>query len=180
MSAKNGLMKLQKLINSSITLSSRRRLSRTGRFKPARSLSKDPFLSFRFKVMIDGFDAAGFNEVTGLTFETAVESFREGGFNAHEHQLAGPTKCPEKLILKRGLSSQKLWDWYKDIMAGKIVRKNHMTITLLDLAGEPSKEWQWVFINICPVKWTGPQFLAGTAEVAFESIELIHKGLKVS
>jgi len=30
----------------------------------------------------------------------------------------------------------------------------------------------------CPVKWTGPQFKAGSAEVAFETIELIHKGLK--
>jgi hypothetical protein len=31
---------------------------------------------------------------------------------------------------------------------------------------------------VCPVKWTGPKFHAGTAEVAFETIELIHKGLK--
>ena len=37
--------------------------------------------------------------------------------------------------------------------------------------------WRWVFRDACPVKWSGPEFRAGTAEVAFESIELVHKGL---
>lgn len=147
-------------------------------FAPGRSLLKDPYLSFRFKVTIDGFDVAGFNEVTGLTFETEVESFREGGFNTHERQLFGPTKCPEKLVLKRGLSGDELWNWYKEVMTGQLVRKDLVTITLQDYAGEKVPNWEWVFMKVCPVKWTGPQFRAGTAEVAFETIELIHKGLK--
>lgn len=143
----------------------------------ARSLIKDPYLSFRFKVTIDGVVAAGFNEVTGLTLETEVESFREGGFNAHERQLFGPTKCPEKLVLKRGLCSTTLWLWYQDVMAGELVRKDQLTITLLDFSGVRVSNWEWVFMKVCPVKWTGPQFRAGSAEVAFETIELIHKGL---
>jgi phage tail-like protein len=150
-------------------------------FESGRSLREDPYLSFRFILVIDGMTAAGFNEVTGLTFETEVETFREGGFNAHERQLFGPTKCPEKLILKRGLSgrpkSNELWLWYKDVIAGKFVRKKQVIITLQDYAGAEVPIWEWVFGDVCPVKWTGPQFRAGTAEVAFETIELIHKEL---
>jgi len=119
---------------------------------------------------------SGFSEVTGLTFETEVETFREGGVNAHEWQLAGPTKFPSRLVLKRGLAdADALWSWYRDVMNGSIVRKN-VTIVLLNHAGE--EKWRWVFRGACPVKWSGPEFRAGTAEIAFESIELVHNGLE--
>jgi phage tail-like protein len=142
-----------------------------------RSIVEDPYLSFRFKVTIDEVDVAGFNEATGLSFETEVEKFREGGFNTHERQLLGPAKCPDRLILKRGLSSNELWLWYKDVLAGQLARKKQLTITLRDYSGADVHEWEWVFMQACPVKWTGPQFKAGSPEVAFETIELIHKGL---
>jgi len=149
-------------------------------FEPGRSLVKDPYLSFRFKVTIDEVDVAGFNEATGLTFETQVESFREGGFNAHERQLFGPSKCSDKLVLKRGLAGDELWKWYKQVMSGKLDRKKQVTIMLQDYSGADVQTWMWVFEKVCPVKWTGPQFRAGTAEVAFETIELIHKGLLIT
>ena len=149
--------------------------------KPSpRNIATDPYLSFRFGVIIDDNPkhVAGFNEATGLTFETAIEPFREGGFNSHERQLVGPTKCPERLVLKRGLSSNDLWSWYKRILGGDIERRKQLTIILRDYAGADVSNWKWVFQEVCPVKWTGPQFRAGTAEVAFETIELVHRGLK--
>jgi phage tail-like protein len=137
---------------------------------------KDPYASFRFKAEIDGLEVSGFSEVTGLTLETNVETFREGGRNRYEHQLAGPTKFPSKLVLKRGLAdADALWRWYKDVMSGCIERKR-VTIVLRSQAGED--KWRWVFSKACPVKWTGPELKAGTAEIAFESIELIHQGLQ--
>jgi phage tail-like protein len=147
-------------------------------FPPPRNIVEDPYLSFRFNVVIEGGVVAGFNEVTGLSFETDVEKFKEGGFNTHERQLVGPTKSPDRLILKRGLSSNKLWRWYKKVLAGQMARKELLTITLKDSSGTDVHKWEWVFMQVCPVKWTGPQFKAGSAEVAFETIELIHKGLK--
>lgn len=147
------------------------------KYDPGRSIIKDPYLSFRFNVTIEGGVVAGFNEVSGLSFETEVEKFREGGFNTHERHLVGPTKCPDRLILKRGLSSNELWIWYKDVLAGQLARKEQLTITLRDYSGTDVHELEWVFVQVCPVKWTGPQFKAGSAEVAFETIELIHKGL---
>jgi phage tail-like protein len=144
--------------------------------QPARGIDKDPYASFRFRAEIDGLLVSGFNEVTGLTFETEVETFREGGVNAHEWQLAGPTKSPAKLILKRGLAdADALWSWYRDVMDGSIVRKR-VSILLLDHVGE--ERWRWVFRQACPVKWSGPELRASAAEVAFESVELVHHGLE--
>jgi phage tail-like protein len=142
---------------------------------PSRGVGTDPYLSFRFKVEIDSLQVSGFNEVSGLTAETDVESFREGGLNAYERQLASPTKFPSKLILKRGLAAEEpLWDWYKKVMKGNIERKQ-VTVVLQDPAGD--EKYRWAFQKACPVKWSGPDFRAGTAEVAFESIELVHEGL---
>ena len=119
---------------------------------------------------------SGFSEASGLAIETAVETFREGGENTHEIELAGPSKFASKLTLKRGLAdADALWSWYQDVMSGLIKRKN-VTITLLNHAGE--EKWRWVISKACPVKWSGPEFKAGTADVAFESIELVHRGLE--
>jgi phage tail-like protein len=146
--------------------------------KPIRGLEKDPFASYRFAVSIDGADAdtpaCGFSEASGLVVETDVETIREGGMNTHEIQLAGPSKFPSRLVLKRGLAGAQLWSWYRNVLQGKIQRK---TVTIILQNYEGRAVWQWVFAKACPVKWTGPDFKAGNAEVAFESIELTHRGL---
>ena len=136
---------------------------------------QDPYLSFCFTVEIAQQVIAGFSEVSGLSFETEVETFREGGVNRYERQLAGPTRYPSKLTLKRGLSdAEALWSWYEDVMNGTIQRKD-IAILLLNSAGEERK--RWTFSKACPVKWVGSDFRAGTSEVAFETVELVHEGL---
>jgi phage tail-like protein len=136
---------------------------------------KDPFLSFRFTVEVDQQVVAAFNDVTGLEFETEVETFREGGVNLHEQQLAGPNKFPSRLVLKRGITDDDtLWAWHQEVTQGKISRKD-VSILLLDSTGE--EQWRWNFRQALPVKWTGPQFRASNAEIAIETLELVHKGL---
>jgi len=146
---------------------------------PGRELNQDPFASYRFAVVIgkakQGDRVCGFSEASGLVIETDVETIREGGVNTHEVQLAGPSKFPSRLVLKRGLAEAELWSWYKDVMRGKIQRK---TVTVILQNYEGRAAWQWVFAKACPVKWTGPDFKAGNGEVAFESIELMHRGLE--
>jgi len=152
----------------------------------ARNMIQDPYVTYRFNAVIDYRGdrrvVSGFSEISGLAFETEVETFREGGENTYEQQLAGPTKFPSRLLLKRGLADgEALWSWYQDVMQHSIIRRN-ITIVLLQNHYVPPSErdeakWRWVFRDACPVKWTGPEFRAGTAEVAFESIELVHKGL---
>lgn len=136
---------------------------------------RDPFLAFQFSVELDQQIIAGFSEVSGVALEMQVESFREGGLNQYERQLVGPNKYPSKLVLKHGLTDQDtLWSWYQDVLEGKIRRKA-LAILLLDTTGTEKKRWN--FQDACPVKFTGPQFQASSASVAFETIELIHNGL---
>jgi phage tail-like protein len=135
----------------------------------------DPYLSFQFLVEIEGLVVGGFSEVTGLAIEVEVEEYREGGLNEYVHKLAGATRYPNNLVLKHGLSdSDTLWSWHQDVTRGNIRRKNG-SILLLDSAGE--EQWRWNFVDAYPVRWVGPDLRAGTAEVAIETLELVHRGL---
>src|SRR5262245_29847286 len=130
----------------------------------------DPYLSFRFEVTIDEIPVAGFSEVSGLDFESVVETCEEGGELKSEQQLMGPTKFPSRIVLKRGVVlSEDLWSWYRKVRAGRIIRKQ-VSIALRDSAGK--EERRWSFREAVPVKWTGPQLRASSSEVAIETLEL--------
>jgi phage tail-like protein len=138
----------------------------------------DPYQAYNFLIEIEGILAGGFSECTGLQVETEVFPYREGGLNEYEHQFAGPTKYPP-LILKHGLTQIfGLWSWHQEITQGlalgQIPRKNG-TIYLLDQKRIPVIWWD--FKEAFPVKWTGPELRANASGVAFESIELRHRGL---
>jgi|SRR5215207_279264 len=136
---------------------------------------QDPYLSFHFAVEIDQQIVAGFSEVSGLDCETAVETFREGGVIGHEQQLAGPTKFPSRIVLKKGITDAKvLWSWHQEVTRGRVTRKD-VSVVLRDSAGQ--EKWRWSFRDAAPVKWVGPQLRGTSSEVAVETLELIHKGL---
>ena len=100
--------------------------------------------------------------------------YAEGGVNGFEHQFWGRTKYP-RLVLKRGLTQiDGLWGWYWEVAQGAVQRKNG-TIYLLDPQHRQTLAWH--FIQALPVKWTGPELRADSATVAFESVELVHRGL---
>ena len=132
---------------------------------------KDPYRSFRFKVELDGIISGGFTDVSGLTVETEVET---RGENYFEYKLPKASKF-SNLTLKRGISDDSLWDWYKNVMYGKIERKN-ISVCLLNEEG--TEVVRWDFQEAYPVKWDGPTLNAGTASVAFESIVIVHHGFQ--
>jgi len=140
----------------------------------ARDNKQDPYTSFNFLVEIEGIISAGFSDISGLQIETEVEEFREGGVNNYVHKLPKLTKYGN-LTLKHGMTDQdKLWNWYKDVIRGKINRTN-VTIFLQDITGKNLMHWE--FSNAYPVKWTGPELKADSNNVAFETLELAHNGL---
>lgn len=138
----------------------------------------DPFMSFQFAVTVGTKNGTqvigGFSDVAGLGAETEVETIRVGGLNNAEVVLPGPTKFPSRLTLKRGLAdTARLWEWYLNILQGNI-RREDVTIELR--SADRRRKMTWTFSDACPVKWTGPELHAGTSAVAFESIELVHRG----
>jgi phage tail-like protein len=79
------------------------------------------------------------------------------------------------LVLKHGLTIiDGLWLWHQEVVQGQITRRNG-TIYLLDRNNFPVLWWD--FKEAFPTKWTGPDFRANSGEVAFESVELAHRGL---
>jgi phage tail-like protein len=135
---------------------------------------KDPYLSFRFRIEIDGIISGGFAECSGLQVETETEEYREGGVNDYVHKLPKVTKYPN-LTLKRGITdSEELWEWYQDVVMGRIQRKNGSIILL---NSEGNETWRWNFKGAYPVKWTGPDLKSDSNAVAFETLELIHTGM---
>lgn len=136
----------------------------------------DPLRGFKFKVQIDGINRAGFREVSGLDAGTDAVDYREGDEIAIR-KLAGLQKF-SNITLKRGITEdQDLWKWRLNVMEGNIkdARKNGQ-ILLLDDKGETAAEWQ--FFNGWPTKWTGPAFNATANEVAIDTLEIAHEGLK--
>jgi phage tail-like protein len=133
----------------------------------------DPYLSCHFVVEIEGILAGGFSDCTGLQVETETFEYREGGLNEYVHRFAGATRHP-LLVLKHGVSLiDGLWGWHQDVVSGRIQRRNG---TIYLLADSRPVRW-WNFHEALPLKWSGPELQASASAVAFESLEIGHRGL---
>lgn len=131
--------------------------------------------AYKFWIELDGMFVAGFSEVAGIEAETEVEEYREGGVNGYVHRLPKGIRYPN-IVLRRGMTqSATLWTWYEGTLTGKAKRKNG-AIVLQALDG--TEFGRWNFTDAYPVRWTGPQLNASNSDVAFESIEIAHNGLK--
>jgi phage tail-like protein len=136
---------------------------------------RDPYLAFNFLVEIKGLVVGGFTEVTGLQIEIETIDYREGGLNEYIHRLAGPAHYPSNLVLKHGLTdAETLWQWMQAVARGFIQRRNG-SIVLVDSTRQ--EKCRWNFVAAYPVRWVGPELRAGTADVAVETLELVHHGL---
>ena len=135
----------------------------------------DPFVAFRFTVTFDDLPPCGFSDCTGLTIETEMLEYAEGGLNSHTWRFAGRSK-QSNVTLKHGIVNRVLWDWYHDLTDGRIKPRN-ATIRVHDHAGaEDVLEFQ--LQRAFPIKWIGPELAAAQNNVAIETIELAHQGLE--
>ena len=138
------------------------------------SARTDPYRNYRFAVEIDSLVVGGFSEVRGLERELQVEEYNEGGVDGFTHAFPDRMTSPN-LVLKRGLTdSAAFWDWIQQVARGVVERKSGRVI-VLDSVGEEVRGW--AFREAYPVKWTGPELRADEGTVAFETVELTHRGL---
>jgi phage tail-like protein len=137
----------------------------------------DPGTSLRFDVVVDqggGRTQLGtFTSCQGLAAEYEVFEYQEGGENGFVHRIPGRLRYPN-LVLTRGLdaSSGAVAAWF----AGQVekVERTTAVVTAYDPAGGVIARWS--LRDVCPVRWTGPSFSAGSANVATETLELAHNG----
>lgn len=135
----------------------------------------DPFVNFNFLVEIDGIVRGAFSEVTGLDATIDVVEFREGGRNTTPIKLAGMNKY-SNITLKWGMTTDtELYDWHRQAVLGNVERRTGSIIVLDRQANEVAR---WNFINAWPTKYTAPSLNAESAEVAVETLEIVHEGLE--
>jgi phage tail-like protein len=143
---------------------------------PATGSRNDPYSAFNFLVEIDGVTVAGFSECSGLSAETDAIEYRTGAEDITVRKLPGLAKY-SNITLKRGFTqSKELWEWRKKVIDGATQRQTG-TIVLLDEGRKPALRFN--FREGWPRKWDGPTFNAKTNEVAIETLEIVHEGLKL-
>lgn len=141
---------------------------------------KDPLPVFAFKVelKIDGGNTgeAFFKSVNGLKYETEVVPVREGGVNDTTFQLVGATKW-SNIILKQGFTgSSGLLKWREEWLKGTMNRIASGKIIQMDTALK--KVATWTFVRGWPMKWELSELDASKSELAIETLEIAHEGLK--
>lgn len=129
----------------------------------------DPYRNFNFLVEIDNITHAGFSDCSGFGASTDPIEYREGGMTKAVLKLPGLTKYTN-ITLKWGITDNRnLYNWYKDVVDGKIQRKNG-SIIVLDLEG--TEKIRWNFFEAWPTKFDHPDFTAKGNDIAIETLEL--------
>jgi phage tail-like protein len=139
------------------------------------SPTPDPVAELRFKVELPGLSIGRFRECTGISVEVEMKDYMEGGSNEFVHKLPTRVKYPN-VVLKRGVTHEEaLLKWFFDSRATP--QRKDMTITLLGPGTKLVRTW--AFLNAYPVKWTGPNLNASSNQVAVETLEIVHNGLRL-
>lgn len=138
---------------------------------------KDPYRNFRFLVEIDGIVQAGFSEVTVPDTSTDVVEYREGSEEPRLRKLSGLNKFGNVTLKWGTTDSLEFFNWRKLVMQGKMkdARKN-MAVILMDEEGNPAARWE--FENAWPNKYDPADLNAKGNDVAIESVEIVHEGMK--
>ena len=141
---------------------------------------KDPLPVFCFKVELRLSGGSGgeafFKSVSGLRYETEVIPVREGGANDTTFMLPGATKW-SPLVLKQGFTGDSdLLSWREDWLNGTMHRIETGSIIQLNTALKEVA--RWTFFQGWPSKWEISEFDASKSELAIETLEITHHGLK--
>ena len=148
------------------------------------SKRRDPLPVFCFLVDLklgDAAEQAFFKSVSGLSYETEVVEVREGGVNDTTFKLVGAMKW-KNLVFKQGftiLNEQQpsnLLKWREQWMTGEAMNRVTGKVTMLNTALTPMATW--TFYRGWPVKWEVGELDASKNELAIETLEVAHEGLK--
>ena len=137
----------------------------------------DPYRNFRFLVEIDGITQAGFSEATIPDSTQDPIEYREGNETPTVRKVPGLIKYGN-VTLKWGITdSLDLYNWRKLVEDGKMkdARKN-MAIILMDEEGSHKSRWE--FNEAWPSKYDAPDLNSKGTDIAIETLEIVHEGMK--
>ena len=137
-----------------------------------------PLPAYNYRVSI-GVNTLSFSEVSGLSIEHEVVTYRHGlSFYEGDIHLPGK-KQPVQIRMSRGvrIKGDHLFKWIDSIQLGKVERED-ITIDLCDEEGNPVISW--VVVNAFPSKLEAPGFTASTNDVAIEVLELRASEIRIT
>src|SRR5262245_9232709 len=137
----------------------------------------DPLRNFRFRLEIDGLQAAGFSEVLIGATTVDVVDYREGTDPPHVRKLSGLTKYGN-LTLKHGVtSSLEVFEWFSGISNGQIAgNRRRVVIVVQDESG--ADQARFVVREAWPAKYAPSDLNAKGNEVMIELLELANEGIE--
>lgn len=149
----------------------------------------DPWGNYRFALFLhleggELTEIAHFMECSGLKNSAEVFEIQEGGLNGRTHKRPGQSRW-DNIVLRYGTSaSTQLAAWRDRYIKDSFTsgertepKKSSGAIVLMDNSGRPLRRYE--FKNAWPVSWEGPSLNSGGSDLAVETIEIAHEGLKV-
>ncbi|MFT5657491.1 MAG: phage tail-like protein [Gammaproteobacteria bacterium] len=109
----------------------------------------DHLVTSKFKVEIEGVTQGAFAAMEGIESTTEVVHYADGD-DIIERKRPGRTRY-SNIVLKRGfVNTDEPWNWYKNVIHGKIERKSGSII----LAGDDGSEiMRYNFFEALPCRW---------------------------
>jgi phage tail-like protein len=139
-----------------------------------------PLPKFHFQVDWNG-SQIGFSEVTGLDITRDLIEYRDGANPEFSKKKMPGLHKFNNINLKRGVfkGENEFYNWfYNNINKNSDdMQRIDFTIQLLDEEHNPVVTWK--VHNAWAMKFTSPDLKADGNEVAIESLEIAHEGLKV-
>ena len=134
----------------------------------------------RFHFQVDwGGAKINFTEVTGLVMEREKIEYRHSDSKDFSRIAMPGLMKNNNITLKRG-KFEKDFDfntWWEETANERANNRRDVTIRLLNEKHEPVAAW--TACRCFPVKVTAPDLKSDANEVAIETLEIAHEGLKV-
>ena len=143
-----------------------------------------PYSQFNFRVSWDGLGErtveAGFQEVSGLGFETTIAEYRAGNYQENSPLKVNTSYKVADVTLKRGVIGRlDLYQWLDEVREGAPDQLRTVTIKLM---GEDrnTEAMQWKLIGARPMKYTGPSLNGKGTDLAIEELVLAAERIEMS
>lgn len=139
----------------------------------------DPWHNHYFALYIGNLATplAHFHECSGLKSSAQVFEIEEGGLNGRNYRRPGQSRW-ENIILKQATNvTMDFLEWRDSFLQDQFGNRKDGAIAMMDEAGREIRRFE--FHNAFPVSWEGPTLKSGGSELAVETLEIAHEGLKV-
>lgn len=138
-----------------------------------------PVPAFKFNIEIQSIIEGMFTSCSGLGMKRKVLQYKEGGVNHYTHQLPDRISF-NNLKLERGIGSPKLFQWcMTGAYDGKVSYTNISIILFGFTKNGPEVVQRWDVQRAYPIAWTGPTLKTSSKNVAIETLQIAHHGLRL-